>query len=123
MLSIGIASTGVLTLGYFAIASHVLRIPIEEDLAPHGEMTPQALGQLFHKTLELFYSACREQGFPQGDKEVAARLKTAAESCFTEFEAAGRVRAAPDRAPQCHPGRSSALVGADRLPGRTATRW
>ncbi len=47
---------------YFA--SHVLRIPVEEDLAPEGEMTPQGLGQLFHKTLELFYTACRDQGHP-----------------------------------------------------------
>ena len=67
-------------------AGHVLKIPVEENLAPEGEMTPQALGQLFHKTLENFYTTCRDKGMPRADKELAVRaLKEAAESSFQEF--------------------------------------
>jgi ATP-dependent helicase/DNAse subunit B len=68
-------------------AGHVLKIPVEENLAPEGEMTPQALGQLFHKTLELFYTGCRHKGIPKTDKELAVRLREAAESSFSEFTA------------------------------------
>jgi len=66
-------------------ASHVLHIPVEEDLAPEGEMTPQALGQLFHKTLELFYTSCKEQGFPTDDVQIDRRLREAADLCFQSF--------------------------------------
>ena len=83
-------------------AGHVLRIPVEEDLAPEGEMTPQALGQLFHKTLELFYTDCAKPSSPTvsgggsmdplpvtagDDKKLMASVQKAADACFAEFAA------------------------------------
>jgi RecB family exonuclease len=68
-------------------ADHVLHIPVEEDLAPEGEMTRQALGQLFHKTLEIFYEECRVDGFPEGPIALEEKVQRAVENCFSEFSA------------------------------------
>ena len=66
-------------------ARHILGIRVEEDLAPEGELTPKALGQLFHKTLELFYTACQQQGLPSDPETRAQRLTEALKGCFQTF--------------------------------------
>lgn len=58
-------------------AGHVLRVKPKEDLSPDGEISPQALGKLFHRTLELYYS-----GYPKSD------LRSCIEACFLENQEA-----------------------------------
>ena len=63
----------------------VLRITPKEDLAPGGEMTLKALGTLFHRTLEIFYTTCRDKGIPIAKPDLVMRITTAADACFGEF--------------------------------------
>jgi len=76
-------------------AGHILRVPVDENLAPEREMTPMALGKLFHKTLELFYTGYKDViptkvGIQDSDWATAfagmtAHVQKAADQCFEEF--------------------------------------
>lgn len=54
-------------------AGHVLRVNPLDELAPEGEITPKALGKLFHRSLELYYSSGMKMD-----------LQGAIDTCFEE---------------------------------------
>ena len=59
---------------YQYYASQVLRLKVEDDPAPDGELTNKALGNIFHCILEVFY-----ESFKGTDMEAACQ------TVFTEF--------------------------------------
>jgi len=68
-------------------ASRVLRITPKEEFAPRGEMTTQALGILFHSSLEAFYAGCREKGLPDVSQGLPNRLSEAITAAFERHAA------------------------------------
>jgi ATP-dependent helicase/nuclease subunit B len=69
---------------YRFYASYVLKLRPFEDPAPEGEMTAAAMGKLFHRALELFYTAARDKGLPTDKKAFARQLEAACSACFAE---------------------------------------
>ena len=70
-------------------ASHILRLTPPEELAAEGELTDRALGQLFHRTLELFYTRCSQTGaVPGAGQPLERQLAEALTACFEEHSAA-----------------------------------
>ena len=53
---------------YQYFAGHILRLPVPENPAPHGQIAPDAMGKLFHSVLEQYFknndlSAACDQAF------------------------------------------------------------
>jgi len=59
---------------YQYYAGQVLRLKVEDDPAPDGELTNKALGNIFHRILEVFY-----ESFKGSDMEAACQ------TVFAEF--------------------------------------
>jgi len=67
-------------------AGRILRITPKEEFAPRGEMTTQALGILFHSTLEAFYNGCREKGLLDTSQGLPKRLSEAVTAAFDKHQ-------------------------------------
>jgi ATP-dependent helicase/DNAse subunit B len=83
----GFSPTGLESLAecpFQYYAGHVLQLEVEEDFAPGGEPTPQALGTLIHRSLQLFYESNRDTKLPTDEAAMLARLDEAIEACFKE---------------------------------------
>jgi len=61
---------------YQYYAGHVLRLKVEDDPAPDGELTNKALGNIFHRILEVFYESTEGTDMEAACQVVFAEFTT-----------------------------------------------